>query len=455
MKKILIAIILISFWSCSKKLDLKPDSTLVLPESIQDMENLLDNTEAMNSSPALAQLSADEYFIRSLANWQALFSPITRTTYIWDTDIFQGQSQIQDWSNPYQQIFYCNSILDILEKQGIGNDSEKSKIKGWALFSRAYAFYNLASTFAKAYDPSSAGTDLGIPLKLTSGVTELVPRSSVQQTYDHIIKDVFDASELLQQNIIADKRNRPSKVAAYALLARVYLSMRKYDQAELFADKAMKLYPTLIDYNTLVAKPTGSSFTVNSPETIFFSQQYNTDYGQTTFSSGALYGVDTALIALYTSTDIRKKVYFRINPNGNYAMKGINNSIANPFTGLATDEMYLIKAECLARRSQKDDALKTLNTLLITRFQAGSFVPITANSSNDALDSILLERRKELIWRCLRWTDLKRLNLEGRNIVLTRNLGGKIYKLNPNSPRYVMPIPDDEVTLSGIQQNIR
>ena len=127
----------------------------------------------------------------------------------------------------------------------------------------------------------------------------------------------------------------------------------------------------------------------------------------------------------------------------------------NPFTGLATDELYLIKAECLARRNHKEEALLYLNKLLEKRVKTGTFKPIIAVDIDETLQLILTERRKSLVWRSLRWTDLKRLNLESRNITVTRNMGGHIYELEPNSLLYVLPIPNDEVKLSGITQNER
>ena len=45
--------------------------------------------------------------------------------------------------------------------------------------------------------------------------------------------------------------------------------------------------------------------------------------------------------------------------------------------------------------------------------------------------------------------------MEGANITLKRDLDGTIYTLPPNDPRYVMPIPQDEINLSHIEQNAR
>jgi len=454
MKKYIFSLFVCCLLACSKELELKPDSTLIVPETIQDLEQLLDNTAVLNTTPGLAQLSADEYFIPSLLAWNSLSNLTQRNAYIWNKEIYQGETEIWDWAAPYTGIFYCNSVLDILEKQDIGDDPEKKNIRGWALFARAYSYYSLVSIFCKAYDPATAKIDLGLPLKLSSDIKKIVQRNTVQETYHSIISDILTAADLLKAEVTTDKRNRPSRVAAYALLARVYLSMRIYDQAELYVDKALLLCPKLLDYNTLTILPGRSSFTYNSPETIYFTQQA-ARYTETTFSSSVLYGVDSTLIALYGPDDLRMAIYFRKNSIGNYGLRPINNVAPNPFTGLATDELYLIKAECLARRNNKDEALLYLNRLLEKRIKTGSEVLVTALDAEDALRIVLTERRKSLVWRSIRWTDLKRLNLEGRDITLTRNMGGHTYELPPNSPLYVLPIPNDEVILSGIIQNER
>lgn len=440
---------------CDKNLDLKPDTGLVIPKTVQDFQNLLDNAdELMNCTPALAQLSADEYFIPDLATWKSLSNEIPRNAYIWDKDIFAGQMRIRDWSVPYSQVFYGNSVLDILSKQDISTDPELNNVKGWAMFVRAYAYYTLASNYCRAYNAASAGTDLGIPLKLSSNINEILQRNNLKQTYEQIIGDLMAAGELLKQDITPDKRNRPSKIAAFSMLARVYLSMREYEKAEIYADKALALNLKLTDFNTLAISDF-SSFNVNSEEIIYFTHQIG-EFPETIYSQqGGFYGIDPALVQLYNITDLRRDIYFKKDELGNFIVKAINTNLPFPFTGLAVDEIYLIKAECLARSNQPENAMGYLNSLVKTRIKTGTFIPLVALSAEDALNQILIERRKALVWRSLRWTDLKRLNMEGRNIVLTRNLDGQIFTLDPNSPKYVFPIPDDEISLSGIQQNIR
>jgi hypothetical protein len=115
--------------------------------------------------------------------------------------------------------------------------------------------------------------------------------------------------------------------------------------------------------------------------------------------------------------------------------------------------MYLVRAECEARKGLVASAMDDLNTLLIKRWKTGTFIPVTADNANEALQIILTERRKELIDRGLRWMDIKRLNKENANIVLVRKIEGQAYTLQPNANYYALPLPADVIKASGIPQN--
>jgi hypothetical protein len=136
-------------------------------------------------------------------------------------------------------------------------------------------------------------------------------------------------------------------------------------------------------------------------------------------------------------------------------MKGGYSGSQPPFSGMATDEAYLIRAECAARAGNTGSALNDLNALLSKRWVTGTYTPYATASPGALLDTILVERRKELPFRGVRWTDLRRLNKRGGNITLTRSLNGQLYQLAPNSRLYVLPIPPDVIALSGMQQNPR
>ncbi|MRG49166.1 RagB/SusD family nutrient uptake outer membrane protein, partial [Chitinophaga sp. SYP-B3965] len=271
-------------------------------------------------------------------------------------------------------------------------------------------------------------------------------RSSVKETYDRILTDLLLAIELLPST--AALPSRGAKVSAFALLARTSIAMEQYDKAGIYADSSLRLYNKLIDFNAISSTATNMGrFNV---ETIFYMQR-SSDY-LSTWQTDRVF-VDQALFELYENDDLRKTRFFTIR-NGNIAFKGNYNNSLIGFDGLATDEQYLIKAESLARSSSTAAAMEVLNTLLKTRWNNKVPYPvITAIDPEDALKKILTERRKELLFRNLRWMDLRRLNLDNRfKITLKRTIGGEAYTLEPDSYKYTLPLPDDIIAFSGMQQ---
>jgi hypothetical protein len=243
---------------------------------------------------------------------------------------------------------------------------------------------------------------------------------------------------------------RPSKAASYATLARAYLSMRVYDSAYKYADLSLKIKNELLDYNSSeVDSAAIVPFQPFNEEIIF----YSTQSGGYTTTAPPYCSIDTVLYASYEPGDKRKTVFFRPF-NGYYRFKGNYTANTNKlFSGIGTDEMYLTKAECLARKGNISDAMNILNTLLVKRWQTGTFIPYSAGDKEEALTIILKERRKELLMRCLRWIDIKRLNKEGANIIPTRIVNGQIYTLPPGDRRYALPLPQDVINEAGIPQN--
>jgi tetratricopeptide (TPR) repeat protein len=434
--------------SCKKYLDKVPDSRLAVPATLEEFQQLLDN-ELMftNNSPALGEFSSDDIYLPYTA-WQAAL-PVVRNAYIWEKDIYKGQANT-DWNNLYTQVYYANIVLEGVRDLTVssGNQAKYNVIKSSALFHRAYAFYNLLETYSKPYDAATAASDLGIPLRVSADLNEKAVRSSVQASYDRLIQDIQDAIHTLPTAIPFGNLNRPSKPVAFALLARVYLSMQDYQKAGQYADSSLQLYRELTDFNTL-----------NVSTTLPFAGLINEVMYQSTeaYYNIFFYPVDTTLYSLYDENDIRREIFFRNNAaTGIKEFKGSYSTSIFLFSGFATDEMYLIRAECSARNGNVTAAMSDLNELLEKRWKTGAFVPFTAATPDEALGKILVERRKELVFRGLRWSDLRRLNRQNASAIsLTRVLDGNTVTLPPNDLRYTFPIPDNEIRLSGIQQNPR
>lgn len=434
--------------SCKKYLDKKPTQSLAVPSTVKDLRAVLDNTLANVVSPEFTEYTADNFYVQS-----SVFNGMPeemRKLYVWDANARITVST-SVWTNPYLVIYQANFVLDLLPKIQIAQNeqSEAANIKGTALFYRSFMFERLAQLFCRPYS-ATAATDLGLVIKTNPSVDEPVTRSTVQKTYEQIIADFTQAADLLPEK--QSVNTRPNKAAAYGALARVYLSMRDYPNAELYADKSLSSYNTLLDYNTLTpsASPQLPSNPLDNPEILFLSGHSLS--GLFTANPNAM--PDTLLYQSYAANDLRKIVFYA---NNGKVFHGSYHTYTGPysiFDGIATDEVMLIRAEARVRNGNVAGGLVDLNTLLRKRWNP-SFTDITATGQADALDKVLMERRKELAFRGLRWSDLRRFNLEGANITLKRILDNVTYTLPPNDPRWVLLIPDIEIGRSGIAQNPR
>jgi len=436
---------------CSKNwLDVKSDKTQTVASSYSDFQELLDQTTQMNYwAPAIGEVGSDGHFITD-QSWASISYDNGKDAYSWSHNY--PYTQVTDWTTSYPIAFISDLVLEGLQKlkpQTNSDQEQWNNIRGQALFHRANLFFELAQIWAPPYDSSTANKDLSIPLRLSSDITTPSVHSTVEQSYVQIINDLQEATRLLPQR--AKFLTRPSFTATFALLARVYLSIGNYDSAFAYSDKCLQVYNSLIDYNTL--DTTASSVGLFNREVLFHNVMYTDPYDQF-LDVGCL--IDTALYNLYNQNDLRRPVFFQINPDSTISYKGNYNSRSDAqlFCGMATDEVYLIRAECYARSGNTSNAMADLNTLLQSRWRTGTFVPFTAVDANDALAQILVERRKELLMRGIRWTDLRRLNKDNRfALTLSRTIGGTTYTLAPNSFRYTLPIPDDIIQITGMQQN--
>ncbi|MXN91144.1 RagB/SusD family nutrient uptake outer membrane protein [Flavobacterium sp. Sd200] len=439
--------------SCKKYLDAKSDQSLVVISTVQDLQSLLDNDLTVNGmNPNADAASSDDYYV-SYASFQSFSYEQFRNLYTWQpTNVFNPYTNVtNDWTQLYNTVYIANVVLDNLDKivKTESNASAWDNVKGQAQFLRAYAFLKAASIWSLAYDDRTSESDLGIPLRLTSDFNIPSVRSTVAETYNQIVTDANAAVRLLPNTSVHSQRS--CKPAAYALMAKAYLAMRQYNKAGLYADSCLKIYNTLVDFNTF---NTASAYPITQFNKEVIYNTYNGGAGgQLTNITNAK--IDTVLYRLYASNDLRKTLYFKVNADGSMAFRGSYYGTAQLFSGIATDEVYLIRAECHARATNISAAMGDLNTILIKRYKTGAFIPLTASDPSDALSKILLERQKELVMRGTRWMDIKRLNKEGYGISLKRILNGQTYILPANDLRFALALPDDIITLSGMQQNPR
>ena len=445
----LLAALIGMFSSCKKFLDEKPDRKISTPQNLSDLDGMLDYYFGLNARfPMSGEVSADNYYLTD-AGWAAT-NEQQRNLYLWQ----KYDRVLTEWSAPYNNIYYANVIFYNLNLLNITPSGlqQANEIKGSAFFIRAMNHFALVQLFAPVYQKETAANTLGIPLRLNENYNEPVVRSSVMENFSSIVSDLKEAIPLLPQS--QPRKYRPGRAAAYGLLARTFLYMQEYEQAKRYADSCLLLYNTLIDYNTINA-------TASIPFIQFNNEViYDARSSPPTALLATRAKVDTVLYSQYEENDLRKAVFFINNTDGSKAFKGNYTGLNNAalFSGIAVDEVYLIRAEALARLGNTNAALADLNTLLRTRYKKinnlSTYIDKAAASAADALVIILTERRKQLLYRGLRWSDLKRLNLDPSfAVTLIRIINNTRYELLPNSVRYQLQIDAEAINLSSMQQN--
>lgn len=462
--------------SCQKFVDIKKSSSQAFLTTAADCQLMLDNYTAMNTGyPLDGEISSDDYYLTG-ASYQLASIPLEeKNLYTWNSNA-QRVSSVPNWLNPYKIIYNANLVIQTLDKLKGGTEDPTllNTLRGSALFYRAYCLWNVAQLYTKPYSSATASQDAGIPIRLDADINGKSSRGTVQDTYNRILQDLKDATTLLPNT--STIATRPNKQAAYAMLARTYLSMGDYPNALISSSASLQIGSQLLDYNSdLVNKNSDRPFQRFNPEVIFHSISFYQTFapiagpilGQGFGGYNNIAKIDPTLAASYDSNDLRSKVFIKENyndddgtPNGTFRFSGNYEPgfFATLFTGLAVDEIYLIRAESYARTGNIDAAMQDLNTLLSKRWLTGTYTNITATTIDEALSEILTERRKELLMRGLRWVDLRRLNQSMSRKITTGIAPNEInttYTLPAGDLRYTLLLPKEVIVNSNMIQNPR
>lgn len=449
-----IIIFQVIFWGlicfgCKDFLDERPDKSLVIPSTLEDLQAILDDYNNIVGDPTYGEISADDYYLTDVG-WSNIPEEGHRRAYMWEKDYLFSEITSLEWLNVYRNVYKANTVLEKLDDIERNEKNKKSwdDIKGQAYFLRARSFLSIVNIWTVGYDPRTAKEKLGIPLRLESDFNVQSKRASLEETYSTILNDLDKAISLLPITTIHP--SRASIVAALALQARAYLFMRDYENCERVSNECLKLKNDLLDFNQMDSKKTYPVPQFNQ-EVIYESQIGNPQPLRATRAK-----IDSTLMLLFEENDLRKVVFFQDNKDGSFGFKGSYQGSGTLFSGLATDELYLMRAECLVRNGDIKGALDDLNKLIKSRWDNKmDFKPVEVSEKEQLLDLILLERRKELLMRGIRWPDIKRLNLEGRGITLTRRINNQTVLLEPNDLRFALPIPESVVDIGKIEQNPR
>lgn len=399
-----------------------------------------------NSISVLSELSADNLRSTILDN--------DLIEYEQNEISAQNTSNLNLWSSAYNIIYMCNSALDGLQiSEGVSPEI-KAKLMGEARFVRAFVYLYLVNLYGE------------VPLIQTSDyrINALAPRNNIDEIYSLIIYDLERAIEVLGGTYNNGERLRPNKFAAMALLARVYLYLEDWEKAEAFSSQVItssENYALLNDLDTVFlanskeaiwqVSPVGSgSALTHTKEGNLFILLENPKYNTPVSLSDhfvASFSVDDSRVNswIQTFSSENETFYYPFKYKVKYASSG---DIEEFSMVLRLAEQYLIRCEARSRQGKLPEAI---NDLDIIRERANlSLISNVAPGidQKDLLDSIMIERRRELFteWGH-RWLDLKR--------------SGKVSDiLSSTKPSWqetdiLYPIPEEEIGKNpNLTQNI-
>jgi hypothetical protein len=309
------------------------------------------------------------------------------------------------WNEGFNIIYSSNAILEGLTAATGMSDSIKQELRGEAKFLRAFYDFYLVNLYGAV--PLITSTDFH-----DNSIAYRVPVSLV---YDSIIADLKSARILLADDYSYSngERIRPNSWAATAMLARVYLYLKNWPEAEALSTSVIlnsDMYSLVPDLNNVFIK--------NSDESIWqlmpVRPEYNTNEGQTFILTEMPEDVALSrnLLDAFESGDNRRTdwvdsiivsglVYYFPHK---YKIK-TGSTLSEYSMVLRLAEQYLIRAEA---RAELGDILGSAADINSIRLRAGLNATIAADK-NDLLAAVQHERQIELNteWGH-RWLDLKR-----------------------------------------------
>lgn len=444
--KLFILLLLSFVTGCAKFLDVRPDRTATVPSTLQDGQALLDNTTIVSTNWMwLPHMYSDELFVTN-SGYNSSSNETPKLNYIWN-DNADNNAQ---WMSSYRRVNLANTVLETLDRAGINQNNQMlwDDVKGQALFLRAFSYYKLAQMFSPPYRNGDPDLPFGLPLLQTASITEAYQRSSLKETYDQIISDASQAAALLSPTPAF--KTRAGKAAAFGLLARTHLLIGNYADAASNAEKVLAIQFELMDYNQI--NPSAAvPFQRFNKEVIYHS-------AMSTGLNNSVTRVDSLLYSACAADDLRKQLFFQRQADGYYSFKGNYDGqiTGGMFDGITTGEMWLVLAESNAKLGKIDESLAALNKLLVNRWKTGRFVPILERDPILLLARIRFERKLELLFRGIRWSDIRRYNSSGEEkIELKRWLNDQWYRLPFGDHRFTVLIPNKVVEMGGVAQNPR
>ncbi len=446
---ILVLLLSAGIFSCSKKLDLKPQQNIDAATAIQttdDLESAMIGCYSTLGNGALYGTNLN-LLPELLANadyctWRGTFTSFRQITN--KTMTRENAEASRTWIRGYSAINSANTVLENLNI--ITNAAQKSKLEGEALWVRAIMHFELVRLYALPYDASLANnTQLGIPIvtKSTKNETDafLKPaRNTVSEVYAAVITDLTNAVTKLP----VANGNRASKAVASGFLAKVYLQKGDFVNARSASNSAVANYKM----NAAVL----AAFTNKNTNESLFEVQQNDQNNAGTSNDGlatfyaSLPGIGRADVRItasflnsYPQNDLRRSEWYYVGtgarPGNNYCGKW--QSFSQNIPVLRLSEILLIRAESNLRLGTSVGATPEVDLASVRNPVRTNLPSIVAPT----LANILAERSLELAFEGFKIHELRRLKL---------STGSLAY----NDKILVFPIPQREIDAnSSLTQN--
>lgn len=442
---IYIVFLLLAFQSCDDFLDVKPKQVIV-PESVEDFDLMLNDVVFALRSDLMQAKDPYVYF------------PSPSDSYKWGSLSHRIGSPDYDYNSLYKSIFVANYIIDNVDGAPVdGADPElKSVVKRDAYAERAACYFILVNQYSKHYTAQSASTDLAVGLVTSPDLEQDPENSTVEKLYNQILSDLWTAKSIVQ-----DEKPYNTVRSSYAgvngLLAKVHLYRNQTDSALYYVNKCLEEYDFVYDFNTLDSNiPIKTDYFFDEQNIWVKSYKASVNYFSAGFSKDLtdLIDVDNDLRLIYYKAENESPA----TPAGVYTYDAHRSPETNILVSIP--DMLLIKAECLAKNNNTDEAMNVLNALRIKRISKDNFtdhtnpqVPVfdeaafnsvailSASNKEEALELIRNERKIELAFSVNNLWDLKRYHEEGVNIpTFRRNVSGTEYTLEPGSTKYILEL---------------
>lgn len=451
--------------SCNDFLNIVPKGEKI-PTTLADYEALLRDEYTNHQTPVMNALYLlnDSYVEQSDLNSATL----TRANYLWD----ESANRIK-LNNAHEDTYYwcysgistCNLLLENVPSATECTEAERNEVMAYARVIRALCYFNLVNFYADTYESATAAAKLAVPWITSADINAPSRQVSIEALYGFMLQDVQTALENGLPEVSMTVLH-PNRAAAHALLARIYLQMGNYTDALEQAEKALEYKDDLYDWTAFYEQykdqieDAENYEQLPAPEGYDYVENYNFRHGDNSPNYPTLVdNIPVERAARFEEGDARFLTRWkrRVNNQDTY-YEGITQGYFN-HGGLTTCEMYLIKAECLARQAVNNDFTKAMEALdAVRRTRILDCQPSSAATLAEAIGLIRRTKDNELIFSIVPFADARRFNAEGTYArTMTKTWGGQTYTLKPDSHLWTMPFPAGATQNPGngtITQNV-